>query len=160
MAEDVRLGTEPRSVGAGRAATDRRQREGAAFHPNRARVRLRVFRRGLRAAGPRTQAGVFRRSVPVDLGEREIVLSDGENVLGRDPEAVVWIDRDSVSRRHARIVVSGDSATLEDLGSKNGTYIAGGRIAKPVSISNGQEIRIGSASLVFRVFRASGTTAS
>ncbi|HKF42725.1 MAG TPA: FHA domain-containing protein [Thermoanaerobaculia bacterium] len=93
-------------------------------------------------------------------GEREIVLSDGENVLGRDPEAVVWIDRDSVSRRHARIVVSGDSATLEDLGSKNGTYIAGGRIAKPVSISNGQEIRIGSASLVFRVFRASGTTAS
>lgn len=93
-------------------------------------------------------------------GEREIALVEGENVLGRDPDAVVWIDRNSVSRRHARIVLSGGTATLEDLGSKNGTYLSGRRIAEPTPLSSGDEIKIGAARFVFRLFRATGTTAS
>ena len=39
----------------------------------------------------------------------------GENLLGREAGAVVWLDSASVSRRHARIVVTGETATLEDL---------------------------------------------
>jgi DNA-binding winged helix-turn-helix (wHTH) protein len=93
-------------------------------------------------------------------GEREISLVEGENILGRDPDAVVWIDRNSVSRRHARIVLAGDTAILEDLGSKNGTYLSGRRIAKPAPLSSGDEIKIGAACLVFRVYRSTGTTAS
>ena len=93
-------------------------------------------------------------------GEREIALGEGENVLGRDPDAVVWIDRNSASRRHARILVSATTAILEDLGSKNGTYLSGRRIAEPTRLSNGDEIQIGSARLVFRLFGSVGTTAS
>ena len=43
-------------------------------------------------------------------GEREIALVEGEHVLGRLPDASVWIDSTSVSRRHARIVVSAGRA--------------------------------------------------
>ena len=56
------------------------------------------------------------------LDSREVKLLEGENVIGRDPDAVLWIDHASVSRRHARIVVAGDETSIEDLGSKNGTF--------------------------------------
>jgi DNA-binding winged helix-turn-helix (wHTH) protein len=93
-------------------------------------------------------------------GDREIALRDGENILGRDPEATAWIDRNSVSRRHARIAVSGGRAVIEDMGSKNGTFVSGKRIGQPTPLSSGDEVTLGSASLVFRVFRANRTTAS
>ncbi len=60
-------------------------------------------------------------------GRREITLDPGDNLIGRDPDAVVWIDDDSVSRRHARISIGEEGATIEDLGSKNGTWIHGAR---------------------------------
>ena len=93
-------------------------------------------------------------------GEKEIALVAGENVLGRDPGVGVWIDRNSVSRRHARILLSGATATLEDLGSKNGTLLRGRRIRKAAPLENGDEIQIGSARLVFHLYRAGGTTSS
>src|SRR5690242_11115660 len=49
-------------------------------------------------------ASVFR----LIWGDREISLSEGPNVLGRDRAAVAWLDAYSVSRQHARITVSGD----------------------------------------------------
>jgi DNA-binding winged helix-turn-helix (wHTH) protein len=93
-------------------------------------------------------------------GEREIALSEGENILGRDPETAVFIDLNSVSRRHARILVAEDSATIEDLRSRNGTYVGDKRIEQPTKLSNGDRIKIGAASLVFRCFRGLGTTQS
>ena len=91
-------------------------------------------------------------------GEREITLVEGENVLGRDPEVAVWIDLDSVSRRHARVLVVGETATLEDLKSKNGTFLGGQKVTSPARLSNGNRIKIGAATLVFRCFRKMGTT--
>ena len=93
-------------------------------------------------------------------GDREIALAEGENVLGRDKSVSVWIDSNSVSRRHVRIVVSGASAKLEDLGSKNSTYLNGKRVSAPALLSSGDQIKIGSALLVFRCFRRQGTTQS
>lgn len=93
-------------------------------------------------------------------GDREVALVEGPNVLGRDPEASVWIDINSVSRRHARITLSDGVATLEDLRSKNGTYLGGRRIDCPVRLKNGDRIKIGAASLVFKSFRKAGTTES
>lgn len=93
-------------------------------------------------------------------GDREVALAEGENVLGRDPEVALWIDLNSVSRRHARIVVEGDTAILEDLGSRNGTYVDGKRITSPVQLANGDRIKVGAASLLFRCFRRMGTTES
>ena len=93
-------------------------------------------------------------------GSREIVLADGENILGRGPESIEWIDSDTVSRRHARIVVAGAVATIQDLGSKNGTRLRNRRLEGIGELSDGDEIRLGSVSLTFRVLRSPGSTAT
>ncbi len=81
----------------------------------------------------------------------EVPLAEGENVLGRVEEAAAWIESASVSRRHARIVVSEGEARLEDLGSKNGTFLNGRRITSAVPLSDGDEIRLGLEVIRFRV---------
>jgi DNA-binding winged helix-turn-helix (wHTH) protein len=91
-------------------------------------------------------------------GVREIALDEGETVLGRDPAATILVDHKSVSREHARIRLSTDAATLEDLGSKNGTYLRGRRLVAAAALADGDEIRIGSVSMTFRVFPLSGST--
>ena len=93
-------------------------------------------------------------------GPREIARDASENVIGRDSAAVVWIDDGSVSRRHARIVVDDDGATIEDLGSKNGTFVRGRRIEKPARLGDRDVIKIGPARLVFRLLKKIGSTAS
>lgn len=89
---------------------------------------------------------------------REIPLRPGENLLGRVDECVVWIDSPSVSRRHARILVEGGRATLEDLGSKNGTWCRGERISGPVPLADEDELRIGRVSLKLRILPADAAT--
>jgi DNA-binding winged helix-turn-helix (wHTH) protein len=91
---------------------------------------------------------------------REIELEPGENLLGRDRSAVAWVDDESVSRRHARIVIDDDGAILEDLGSKNGTALRGRKIRTPMKLQDKDVIKVGPASLVFRVFHRTGSTAS
>lgn len=91
------------------------------------------------------------------LEGREIALQEGDNLLGRDPEAVAWIDHPSVSRRHARVTIAGETARIEDLGSKNGTWLRGERIASAV-LSTGEEIRIGSVDVIYRVFMTPDST--
>jgi DNA-binding winged helix-turn-helix (wHTH) protein len=93
-------------------------------------------------------------------GPREIALNPGENLIGRDQESVVWIDDASVSRRHARISLDDSGATVEDLGSKNGTFIRGRRIGKPTRLTDRDAIKIGPASMIFRQFKKTGSTAS
>jgi DNA-binding winged helix-turn-helix (wHTH) protein len=83
-------------------------------------------------------------------GERQIPLLPGENLVGRDAEARVAIDLGRVSRKHARILVGAGRVVLEDLASKNGTFVRGRRIADPVDLEDGDEIGVGPAVLVFR----------
>jgi DNA-binding winged helix-turn-helix (wHTH) protein len=82
-------------------------------------------------------------------GKRSVRLTDGENIIGRTPDARVQIASERVSRRHARIVVDGEQAVLEDLGSKNGTFVRGERIHGPVELTDGDEIGIGRVILIF-----------
>ena len=93
-------------------------------------------------------------------GTREISLGVGENLLGRDEDSVVFIDDALVSRRHARIVIDKSGAVLEDLGSKNGTYLRGKRIEGPRKLADQDQLRIGPASLIFRVFKQAASTAT
>jgi FHA domain/Transcriptional regulatory protein, C terminal len=81
---------------------------------------------------------------------REIALDPGANVLGRDPLCVACIDVGSVSRRHARIVVLGDTATVEDLGSRNGTFLKGQVVVSPRVLSDGDNVRIGTVEMTVR----------
>jgi len=77
-------------------------------------------------------------------------LGQGQNVLGRVEEGAVFVDEASVSRRHARIVVTGEKATLEDLGSRNGTWLGTKQLTEPAPLGDGDSFRLGSALLEFR----------
>ena len=81
---------------------------------------------------------------------RQVALTDGENIIGRDPDASVWIDATGVSRHHARIV-AGAVPTIEDLGSKNGTFLQGEQISRPQPLNDGDQIRLGSVVVTFRI---------
>jgi len=86
--------------------------------------------------------------------ERAIVLAEGDNIVGRDPQCDVWLDASGVSRRHARIqVASGsDAVIVEDLGSKNGTLIMNAPITGKARAGDGDVIQIGSVDLTLRVW--------
>ena len=74
-------------------------------------------------------------------GSRPLV--QGSNVIGRTEEADILLDRTEVSRCHAMITVPGTTAIIEDLGSKNGTFVNGRQVAGPTPLTNGDEIWIG-----------------
>lgn len=78
-------------------------------------------------------------------------LGEGPVVIGRARDASIRIDSGGVSRHHARIVVAGDGATIEDLGSKNGTFVDGQPITAPCVLKDCNEIRIGPVAFTFRV---------
>lgn len=89
---------------------------------------------------------------------RRSVLREGENIIGRDPGSDVWLDVAGVSRRHARIVVGDHDASLEDLGSKNGTTIRDGRVRQPVALQDGASIAFGPVAGVYRTSTAGMST--
>jgi DNA-binding winged helix-turn-helix (wHTH) protein len=90
---------------------------------------------------------------------REMPLMNGVNVIGREPDAEIRIESPGVSRHHARIVVANGAATLEDLGSKNGTIVNGHPIARTlVPLSDGDVIRLGAISLTFQAAQPSSPT--
>jgi DNA-binding winged helix-turn-helix (wHTH) protein len=76
-------------------------------------------------------------------------LRTGENIIGRAPTIQICIDESGVSRRHARIVIEAEGATLEDLGSKNGTFVNGERIGTPRKLVSGDELHLGSVDVTF-----------
>jgi DNA-binding winged helix-turn-helix (wHTH) protein len=82
-------------------------------------------------------------------GSQHYALEGGENVLGRDPSARVCIEHPSVSRRHARIAIGGDCATIEDLASRNGTFVGGERVSERTEIRDGAIIGLGPITLSF-----------
>lgn len=82
---------------------------------------------------------------------RQIPLFDGDNIIGRAPDAAVWLEAPGVSRHHARIRLEGEKATIEDLGSKNGTYVGGERLTAPTVLADGDQIRVSSVVMSFRI---------
>ena len=66
-------------------------------------------------------------------------------------DAAIQIDSGGVSRLHARILVSGREARIEDLGSKNGTFVDGRPVDAPRLLNDGAEVRVGPIALTFRV---------
>ena len=83
---------------------------------------------------------------------RELPLQPGDNILGRTGEGVIALDAPSVSRQHARLTIADGHAVIEDLGSKNGTWVGPVEVTGPTPLRNGDEIRLGS--LVVTVYAA------
>ena len=83
--------------------------------------------------------------------DRQFRLAHGATIIGRAQDAAIRIDAGGVSRRHARIVVTGEAAHVEDLGSKNGTHVDGEPVTGTRLLRDGDEIRVGPVTLTFRV---------
>jgi DNA-binding winged helix-turn-helix (wHTH) protein len=92
------------------------------------------------------------------LGNRKMPLVAGENIMGRHPDAQVRVDQSSVSRLHARIVIGDGKAVLEDLKSRNGTFLRERRLTAPAELRDGDLIGLGPIQLVFRVYFVPGST--
>jgi DNA-binding winged helix-turn-helix (wHTH) protein len=88
----------------------------------------------------------------------QVALADGAHLLGRNGDVAVWLESPSVSRHHARIRVDGTTATVEDLGSKNGTYVRGERLTTLSPLRDGDEIRLGSVLVKCRLITTSEVT--
>jgi DNA-binding winged helix-turn-helix (wHTH) protein len=93
-------------------------------------------------------------------GKREHQLSEGENIVGRDVDAVVRIDDPTVSRHHARLVVEGPAVTVEDLDSKNGSFVDGKRLKAPRPLKSGDIVKFGSVVMTFRTHSPETSTES
>jgi DNA-binding winged helix-turn-helix (wHTH) protein len=100
------------------------------------------------------ESGKFR----VIVGERDIALVRGENIIGRSPDVAIFVDDGGVSRHHARITIDARGATLEDLGSKNGTILDGQPVQRPTPLADGSLIVVGATALRFRMFTTSTST--
>ncbi len=82
---------------------------------------------------------------------RELPLLRGENIVGRTAAAgSIAIGDPHVSSAHARIVVQGEGATIEDLGSKNHTFVGDVRVTGPHLLQPGDTIRLGGPTVTFR----------
>jgi hypothetical protein len=79
-----------------------------------------------------------------------VVLDQPEVLLGRDPHAAAVLDGDGfVSGRHAMVRLRGGSPTVTDLGSTNGTYVNGDRIAAETALHEGDELAVGSTRMIY-----------
>ncbi len=86
--------------------------------------------------------------------DRTFMLGMGDNIIGRAPHCHVWLDAAGVSRQHARIQIAaaGREASIEDLGSTNGTFVRGSRLAASANLTDGDVIQIGASTLTFRMW--------
>ena len=92
----------------------------------------------------------------IEWGNQRFPLCSGEHVIGRDPDVAIRIDAPTVSRRHARILVMTQGVVLEDFGSKNGTFRGDSRLSAPITLADGDHIRIGSQ--LIRFFATGGAS--
>jgi hypothetical protein len=72
----------------------------------------------------------------------------GRTLIGRSPECEIFLDDVTVSRRHAELEREGDTFTIRDLGSLNGTYVNRRRI-ESVVLQDDDEVQIGKYRLTF-----------
>jgi DNA-binding winged helix-turn-helix (wHTH) protein len=87
-------------------------------------------------------------------------LSEGDNIIGRDPRSDVWLDVPGVSRRHAIIRVNSSNrrVMLEDLGSTNGTFVRRAPVDGEVALTDGDLIRVGTVDLTVRLWATDTAT--
>lgn len=76
-------------------------------------------------------------------------LKDGETVIGRHPDCDIVVEVGAVSRFHAKVIRQGDRYTVQDQGSRNGTFLNGQLISGHQPLSDGDRVRICEVELVF-----------
>ena len=103
--------------------------------------------------GPRSEAAltVLRGELPGAL----FPLQGPEIIIGRDAEVAISLPDHSLSRQHARVRREGNIYSIEDLGSTNGTFVDGARIAGTRMLEDGSRIHLGTRTVLhFRLYDA------
>jgi DNA-binding winged helix-turn-helix (wHTH) protein len=103
-----------------------------------------AHRKGYAFAAPLTRQA--SRGPRLEIGDESIALDEGENIIGREA-----LGTPDVSRHHARIDVDGDRISIEDLGSKNGTFVNGERIGDRMMLKDGDQIVFGRTRAIVRM---------
>ena len=126
-----------------------------------------IYRTGYSFAVPVREVNVARSVVSAEgfvhilfYDNQQRTLVEGENLVGREPEAQVFLPSASVSRRHALIVVDGGQATVSDLASKNGTFIGSEPVAQRSVLADGAVIRFGEVTVRYRCCASNSETDS
>ena len=107
---------------------------------------------------PPAAAGAAAALTSVLWNGRLLPLVEGENIAGRGVECSLVIAATSVSRRHARLVISAGSASIEDLGSTNGTFVNDAPISSATALKDGDVIALGKAVMKLRMFDPAAPT--
>lgn len=94
------------------------------------------------------------------LDGKHIVPRRKEAVIGRHSDCDVCIDSPDISRKHARITVRPTGIFIEDLASKNGTWVGADRVDMLRALRDGDRIRVGDTTLIFRSGLGDDSTAS
>lgn len=84
-----------------------------------------------------------RARVHLDTPDGKRPFPNGSYVIGRSEDCDVVLVSGRCSRKHARLVVTDEGATLEDLSSANGTFVNGQRITGPHSLADGDFVVVG-----------------
>ena len=106
-----------------------------------------AFQQPLASADIAEQPGICR----LGWDEGRVTLAAGEYTIGRDAAADVVLDSTTVSRQHARLRISAAGVALEDLGSKNGTFVGDRRVHGVVTLSDGDGLRFGNVPVTIRI---------
>jgi two-component system cell cycle response regulator len=105
----------------------------------------------LAAAGDSRPIARDRPCIVVLSGSRVGVMfriDRAEQVVGRGQKADLAIEDDGISRVHARLRREGNSVTIEDAGSRNGTFVNNVRLEGPVELRDGDKIGLGRATIL------------
>jgi len=117
-----------------------------------------VYGFGFAFAAPAADDAPVARAVYIlVIGESEFELREGETIIGRERGLQIRLDASSVSRRHARIVIDGARATIEDLHSRNGTSVNGKRVHTR-ELADGDAILFGTVPATLRIVPAEAST--
>ena len=110
-----------------------------------------VHRTGYAFAAPLTRES--SAGPRLEIGDNSVALAEGENVIGRE-----LLGTPDASRHHARIDVEGSQISIEDLASKNGTFVNGERIRKRTPLRDGDQIVFGRTRAIVRMVDATAPT--
>ncbi|MEM1226962.1 MAG: SpoIIE family protein phosphatase [Planctomycetota bacterium] len=91
----------------------------------------------------------FVSSIDGATSSDEFTLDADELQIGRHPDCDIVVDAGAVSRFHAKIVRQGEEWAIEDMGSRNGTFVNGKLLAKPHMLAQGDRVRISEVELIF-----------
>ncbi len=79
-----------------------------------------------------------------------LVVPEGQFVIGRSSKCQLSVDDPLISRRHAVLIIQGDAAVLQDLGSRNGVSVNGKRVEGSMQLADGDTITVGSQNMVIQ----------